>query len=161
VYYKVIQEMLNTPVTTNEYGEAQRRTLYLSTDAFEQHKSLYDIIQSQLVRYGNLVPIKGLAEKTPEHACRIAATLAFAENPKAEVIGADHYRGAINLMRHYVCEALRLKFRRTPDEMKRRADELFNWLKQLHAGGQTQIDARTIQRTRRARRNAVSQSMRY
>jgi hypothetical protein len=138
--------MLNTPVATNEYGEAQRRTLYLSTEAFEQDKNLYNIIQSQLVRYGNLVPIKGLAEKTLEHACRIAATLAFAENPKAEVIGADHYRGAIDLMRHYVCEALRLKFRRTPDETKRRADELFNWLKQLYACGQMQIDARTIQR---------------
>src|SRR5262249_13972829 len=146
-YYEVINEILAAPVTNNQYGEAQRRTLYLSAEAFEQHKSLFNTIQQQLVRYGGLAPIKDLSEKTPEHACRIAATLAFAENPKAEVIGADHYRGAIDLMRHYVCEALRLKFWRTPDEMKRRADELLNWLKQLHAGGQTQIDARTIQRS--------------
>src|SRR5262249_25115652 len=36
-YYKVINEILAIPVTTNEYGEPQRRTLYLSTEAFEQH----------------------------------------------------------------------------------------------------------------------------
>jgi len=48
-------------------------------------------------------------------------------------------------MRHYLSEALRLKYRKEPDDLRHRADDLHHWLKQQHAAGVRQIDARTIQ----------------
>jgi hypothetical protein len=144
-YERTVRAMLEAPVTSNQFGEIERRVLQLSREAFELHKMRYDQIPAELVRYGSLMSIKGLAEKAPEHACRLAATLAFANDPKVTEISATHYRAAVALMRHYVSEALRLKHRREPDELRRRADELWHWLRQSHAAGTTQINARTIQ----------------
>jgi hypothetical protein len=146
-YESSIRVMLETPVKLNEFGKVERRALYLSREAFDIHKSLYDQIQAQLVPYGSLILIKGLAEKAPEHACRLAATLAFADDPKITEIRVDHYQAAVALMRHYVSEALRLKHRRELDNLRRRADELWHWLRQLHAAGTTRVDARTIQQS--------------
>ena len=106
---------------------------------------LYNEIQSELIPYGLLMPIKGLAEKAPEHACRLAATLAFANDPKVREVSAEHYEAAVDLMRHYLSEALRLKYRKEPDDLRRRADDLRHWLKQRQAAGVKRIDARTIQ----------------
>ena len=64
-----------------EAGRSRILDLY-SREAFELHKMRYDQIPAELVRYGSLMSIKGLAEKAPEHACRLAATLAFANDPK-------------------------------------------------------------------------------
>jgi hypothetical protein len=145
VFDAIIGDMLGAPLGRNGAGEAQRRTLRLSVAAFALHKTFYNEVQSQLVRYGVLLPIKGLAEKAPEHACRLAATMGFADAPDVMEISAEHYRRAIVLMRHYLAEALRLKFRREPDDLRMRADELRHWLQKLHADGVRQIDARTIQ----------------
>ena len=143
VYERMVENMLKLPVPLNEHGEIDRRVLRLSLGAFERHKRLYDQIQEQLVQYGSLLSVKGLAEKAPEHACRLAATLAFADDPKVTEISAEHYGAAVALVHHYVSEALRLKFRQEPNS--RRADELLNWLKKLYAEGTTSIDARFIQ----------------
>ena len=93
-YDKTSRDMLQMPVGLTESGEVNRRALYLSREAFGLHKRHYNEIQSELVRYGSLMPIKGLAEKAPEHACRLAATLAFASDPKVREIGAEHYNAA-------------------------------------------------------------------
>jgi hypothetical protein len=145
VYERMVENMLKLPVPLNQHGEIDRRVLRLSQGAFERHKRLYDQIQEQLVQYGSLLSVKGLAEKAPEHACRLAATLAFADDPKVTEISAEHYGAAVALVHHYISEALRLKFRQEPDELRRRADELLNWLKKLYAEGTTRIDARAIQ----------------
>jgi hypothetical protein len=147
VYEDIVEGMLKLPVDLNEHGEIDRRVLYMSHGAFEIHIRLYDGIQAQLVQYGSLMSIKGLAEKAPEHACRLAATLAFADNPKLTEISAKHYGAAVALVRHYVSEALRLKFRQEPDELRRRADELLHWLKRIYSQGTTRVDARTIQQS--------------
>jgi len=137
--------MVNNPVEQTDSGEVKRRALCLSGQAFEMHKRFHDRIQAELGAYGLLMPIKGLAEKAPEHACRLAATLAFADNQNAPEISGDHYVTAVALMDHYLSEALRLRHRKEPDDLRRRADVLLHWLKQRHAAGETQIDARTIQ----------------
>jgi hypothetical protein len=145
VYKEIVGDILKLPVLLNEYGEVERRVLRLSQGAFEIHKRLYNQIQAQLVQYGSLVPIKSLAEKAPEHACRLGATLAFADDVKVTEISVEHYAAAVALVRHYVSEALRLKFRQEPDDLRRRADELLQWLKKIYAEGVNRIDARTMQ----------------
>ena len=144
-YEKTVLEMLVAPVTSNEFGDVARRVLVLSREAFEEHKALYNKVQAELVRYGYLSSIKGLAEKTPEHACRLAAVLAFADDPKVTEISIEPYKSAVALMRHYLTEALRLKYRTEPDDLRRRADLLRHWLTQQYAAGIRRIDARTIQ----------------
>src|SRR5262249_13677471 len=67
VYETIVGGMLKLPVSLNEHGEVERRVLHLSKAAFAMHRRLYDQIQSQLVQYGTLLAIKGLAEKAPEH----------------------------------------------------------------------------------------------
>jgi hypothetical protein len=147
VYQNLVRSMLASHVNLNASGEVERRVLHLSDEAFGLHMRIYDQTQAQLVRYGSLVPIKGFAEKAPEHACRLAATLAFADNPGVTEISAKHYGAAVALVRHYLSEALRLKFRHEPEELRRRADELLHWLIGRYAEGTSRIDARTIQQS--------------
>jgi hypothetical protein len=75
-----------------------------------------------------LATIKGLAEKAGEHACRIAATIAFVENPHLRTIGREHYAGAVTLVQHYLHEALCVMSAAGIDPKIARARELLNWL---------------------------------
>jgi hypothetical protein len=52
--------------------------------------------------------VRGLANKLPEHAARLAAILALVDDLGAPEIGANHIRTGIALAEHYATEALRL-----------------------------------------------------
>src|SRR5262249_47266492 len=66
-------------------------------------------VDSQLVPGGDWHPIKGLGRKAPEHAARLAATIAYFHNDDIEVITAEYMKAGITLMDYYLAEAVRIR----------------------------------------------------
>ena len=53
-------------------------------------------------------PIRGLANKLPEHAARLAAVLALVEDLNVPAITGEHLGAGIKIAEHFAGEALRL-----------------------------------------------------
>ena len=96
------------PTTTERPCELRPREISLSPDARETWIRFSDHIERGLLPGGDLEPAKGLANKAAEHAARLAAVLAVVTDPDAEEITAVHLDAGIDLIQHYLSEALRL-----------------------------------------------------
>jgi hypothetical protein len=96
------------PLVAGKTNELAPRVLPLSSDAKTIWIEFADSIEAQLKSDGALAPIKGLANKLPEHAARLAAVLALAADIEAAAISADYLASGIALAQHYAAEALRL-----------------------------------------------------
>jgi hypothetical protein len=67
-----------------------------------------DNIEGQIGPDGALTPVRGLANKLPEHAARLAAVLALVSDVEVIEVSPEHITGGIALAQHYVSEALRM-----------------------------------------------------
>jgi hypothetical protein len=67
-----------------------------------------DHVEKAIARGGALASIRGLANKLPEHAARIAATLTLIRNIDALALQDPEMEAGIALAEHYAAEALRL-----------------------------------------------------
>ena len=103
-------EILQTPLPLAEgkRNELQPRCLAMSAHAINVWRNYADHLEGQLGPNGEMDAIRGLANKLPEHAARLAGVLALVENINASSITADHMRSGIALADHYAAEALRL-----------------------------------------------------
>jgi hypothetical protein len=88
-------------------GLAPRR-LPLSAAARAMWIGFADHIERRLGGGGELEPIRGLANKLPEIAARIAAVLTLVRNIEAGEIAEAEMDGGISVVQHYATEALRL-----------------------------------------------------
>ena len=103
-------EILQTPLPLAEgkRNELQPRCLAMSAHAINVWRNYADHLEGQLGPNGEMDAIRGLANKLPEHAARLAGVLALVENIDASSITADHMRSGAALADHYAAEALRL-----------------------------------------------------
>jgi hypothetical protein len=80
--------MRNAPVLKDgKLNELAPKPLPLSADATAEWRAFVGHVEQSIGRGGPLEPIKGFANKLPEHAARIAAVLTLVENitaPKSE-----------------------------------------------------------------------------
>ena len=76
---------------------------------------------------GELEPIRGLANKLPEHAARIAAVLTFRRHRRRRITASEMEAG-IRLAEHYVTEAMRLFGAGRVSADLREAQRLLAWL---------------------------------
>ena len=67
-----------------------------------------DSIENQIEPDGALASVRGLANKLPEHAARLAAVLTLVADAEAIKVSSDHMAAGITLAQHYVAEALRM-----------------------------------------------------
>ena len=67
-----------------------------------------DYIETRIIQEGHLESIKGLANKLPEHAARIATRFALIENIQANIVSYKHLKMGICIAKYYGEEALRL-----------------------------------------------------
>ena len=124
------------PLVPGTRNELALRELKLSPEAQRLWIEFHDHVEPRLVPGGELDPVRGLANKLPEHAARIAAVLALVNDIKAAEVGAAEMAAGIALARHYVAEALRLfGASRVSDEL-REAHQLLTW---LHTKGPEQL----------------------
>lgn len=109
-------------------NELDPRRLPLSPEAIELWRSFADHIERQLTPYGALEPVKGLGNKLPEHAARLAAVLSLVTNLDAGEIVKPSLEAGIVLAEHYAGEALRLFGTGQEKKELRQAKELLDWL---------------------------------
>lgn len=130
------------PVRENTRQELEPKTLVFSSEAKARWIEFYNDIEATLGPDGKLRAIKGLGNKIPEHASRIAGVLMLVRDPDATEIRLEELESGIELARHYVKEALRLRNARpvNPDVMD--ADKLLHWLH--HSWDENHVSIREI-----------------
>ena len=105
-----ILDMLERPLPLVEgnSNELSPRVLSLTPDARKMWIGFADSIEAQIRPDGALAPVRGLANKLPEHAARLAAVITLVADVQAGEISAERMAAGISLAQHYAAEALRL-----------------------------------------------------
>ena len=96
------------PLVGGKTNELAPRTLPPAADARRVWTRFADNIEVQIKPDGAFAPIRGLANKLPEHAQRLAAVAALVADIEAAELSADDLARGIMLAQHYAAEALRL-----------------------------------------------------
>jgi hypothetical protein len=120
-------------------NELAPRDLSLDHEAKQIWIAFHDTVERELVDAGKLAQIRGLANKAPEHAARIAGVLALVENVSCASISARWMKSGIELVTHYLNEAMRLYEAGLADPEIREADKLLSWLKARPANKRTVV----------------------
>jgi Protein of unknown function (DUF3987)/Primase C terminal 2 (PriCT-2)/RepB DNA-primase from phage plasmid len=116
------------PLKDGKANELTPRMLRLAPDARKLWIAFANSIECQLAPEEALYPVKGIANKLPEHAARLAGVLALVSDPDTSEIPTEQMAAGITLAQHYVGEALRLfEASRVSDDL-RLAQMLLNWL---------------------------------
>jgi hypothetical protein len=127
----LLKIMEKVPSTKNGTpNELEPRALRLSTKAVEKFFEFVEHVERSIGQGGPLEPIKGFANKLPEHAARLAAVLTAVESIDGHEISADALERGIALADHYATEALRIfEFSRTNPDLVL-AKRLLTWMQQ-------------------------------
>jgi hypothetical protein len=96
------------PLVAGKSNELEPRRLTLSAGARGLWIAFADHVEAAVGPNGALEPVRGLANKLPEHAARLAAILALVDDLDAPEIDPNHMRAGIALAEHYAAEALRI-----------------------------------------------------
>jgi hypothetical protein len=96
------------PLIEGKTNELAPRCLPMSIEARQGWIAFADHIERQIGPGGDLEAIRGLANKLPEHAARLAAVLALVEDLNVPALAGEHLAAGIKLAEHYAGEALRL-----------------------------------------------------
>ncbi len=128
-YRRDIKAILDRPLP---FGDRQNElcplAIPLDAEATKVWTRFADYVEKRLGVGGELEPISGFANKLAEHAGRLAAVVALAENlDKPEIAAADLKRG-IKLAELYASEALRLFSSGQSDPQLVLADSVLKWL---------------------------------
>ena len=130
IFGRHLLEILNLPYCTknNNAGELTPRVITFSAGAKELFYSFSDSIEQRMSSERELEPIKGLANKLPEHAARLAVTLALFDDIQANVLTEEYLNIGITLAQYYAKEALRITEDGTGDPKIFAAEKLLHWL---------------------------------
>lgn len=96
------------PLAPGKANELAPRPLPLSADAAKTWEEFVGHVEGQMGPGGSLEPIKGLANKLPEHAARLAAVRTLVGDIISMEIDDEDMKGGIALAEHYAAEALRI-----------------------------------------------------
>ncbi len=129
-FTSVISDILTIPLPTKHgfKNELRPRVILFNQDAAELFYSFSDHIEERMGAGKDLESIKGLANKLPEHASRIAATLALIENINTEKLELKYLMQGINISSYYANEALRIFDEGMADPNILLAEKLLYWL---------------------------------
>ncbi len=109
-YHDRVRSLLREPAQTRtgDDGALDSAAIPLSTAAKTLWRKFHDLIEQQSGPGSELERIKGFANKTPEHALRLAGILAVFDNSHTTAIDLDHMAAGCELAQFYILEALRL-----------------------------------------------------
>jgi hypothetical protein len=116
------------PLALGTRNELTPCTLPLSLAARRLWIDYHDHVERRLGLGSELEPVRGLANKLPEHAARIAAVLTLVENIEAGEVGSNEMAAGIAIARHYAAEALRLLGACRVSAELREAQQVLRWL---------------------------------
>lgn len=128
-YEEHILAILKTPLPLVEgkTNELDPRPLFLSGKAKVLWMRFHDSIEEQLADNAPLAPIRGFANKVPEHALRLAGVLTLYDTLDAKEISPEYMGSGIKLAQHYLSEALRLFHASMTDPDLELAEKLLEW----------------------------------
>jgi len=109
-------------------NELEPRVLCFTSDAAAAWREYADHVERLLAPSQPFEPIRGFANKLPEHAARIAAVLMLVDNIEARHIDKETFERAVRLAEYYTREALRLFEAGYASPELRRAEALRVWL---------------------------------
>lgn len=117
------------PLAVGKNNELSPRALRLSDGARRMWIRFADAIEAQIAPECALTPIKGLANKLPEHAARLAAVLALIADPETGNVSPELMANGITLAQYYAAEALRLFEAGQINSDLLLAQKLLSWLR--------------------------------
>jgi hypothetical protein len=117
------------PLRADTTNELEPRLLQLSTDARNLWTKFADHIEHAIAPAGEFEPVRGLANKLPEHAARLARVLTLVRDLHAGEICPQVMLAGIVLAEHYATEALRLFGAAQISEHLQLAQRLLNWMR--------------------------------
>jgi hypothetical protein len=123
-------DILETPpvLMAGTRNALEPRRIEFDAAAKLQWLAFADHVEKLLAPGGQLEPIRGFANKLPEHAARIAGVLAYVDDPICGSIDRSVLDRAIAIADFFTTEALRL-FEAGPCSPKlREAQKLLDWL---------------------------------
>jgi len=106
------------------------RPLPLSVEAVPRWSEFVEHVERSIGPNGDLEPVKGFANKMPEHAARLAGVLTLIENINAHEIDVETLERGIALAEHYATEALRIFQTSKINADLVLAQRLLNWMQQ-------------------------------
>ncbi len=109
-YSARLLSIMETPALLIEgkTNELAPRHLPMSSEARTGWIAFANHIERQIGPGGDMEAIRGLANKLPEHAARLAAVLALVEDLQVPAVSGAHLAAGIQMAEHYAGEALRL-----------------------------------------------------
>jgi hypothetical protein len=119
---------LKLPLAPNCANQLKPRLIQLTQEATDLYKEYADHIEGKMSNNGELEPIKGFANKLPEHALRIGATMALFNDITAEILTIEPLKQSIKLTDFYVTELLRLRNEGMTDPKLILAEKLLTWI---------------------------------
>lgn len=118
-YHERILAILSVPLPTKENNpkELAPRAIKPSAEAMDAYRHFHDETEYQMREGGTLSCIRGFANKSAEHAARLAAVLTLVENLEAQQITLEKMQAGADLVNYYLHEALRIygSFEHDPD----------------------------------------------
>src|SRR5262249_9727864 len=102
--------------------------LPLSPEARALWVGFADHVEASVGPGGDMEAIRGLANKLPEHAARLAAVLALVDDVATTAISRNHLAAAIEIVQHHAGEALRFFEAGAINPDLRLAHKLLSWL---------------------------------
>jgi hypothetical protein len=116
------------PLAPGARNELSPRQLPLSPAARTIWIGFADHIEERLGNGGELDPVRGLANKLPEHAARIAGVLTLVGDIDAGEISVREMEAGIAIVEHFATEALRLSGASRSGAELIEAQRLLDWL---------------------------------
>jgi Protein of unknown function (DUF3987) len=96
------------PLAPGKSNELEPRSLPLSQKAQQLFVQFHDHVEREMREGGSLEPIRGLANKLPEHAARLGAVLATVNDLQTCEVSGQELEAGITLAKFYAGEAIRL-----------------------------------------------------
>jgi hypothetical protein len=129
VYHAQLMLILRTPLplVPGKANVLSPRDLPLSTNAEVMWRGFADHVEREIAPGGSLESVRGLANKLPEHAARLAAVLTLVRDIHAPEVADAELAAGVELSQHYAAEALRLHGASGISEGLRQAQELLSW----------------------------------
>lgn len=115
------------PLAEGKRNELAPRPLELAQDAKAIWVRFHDHVERQLGDGGKLAPIRGFANKAPEHVLRIAGVLASVDDLDRQKISLAMVEAGVVIVQHYLAEALRVLEVGQVDQEILLAEKLLAW----------------------------------
>lgn len=129
-YHATCMDLFNQHLPMNEARELNPPALELSSEAKRLWIPFHDYCDKEARTGGELELVRGLANKAPEHAARLAGVLSVIRG--TTVISTDELQAAIELMNYYLIDALRIADTGILNQDIKDAAALLDWLQKNH-----------------------------